>query len=133
MKRVLVVVAKIRPEIYGLIESGRKRFEVRLDDFGHETDVDYLACGAIVYVDASTGEELGVWEVDDTGDWLCCGTDEGNCLDANALEMLDRSAVGEEVFRELFHLDKPAVVVVLNSVRLKRRITSLAQITEEEK
>ena len=56
MKFVKIVKAKIRPEIFTLIASGRKRFEVRSDDFEDAS--------VIHYVSAETGETLGYYEID---------------------------------------------------------------------
>lgn len=55
MKFVKIVKAKIRPDIFDLIESGRKRFEVRSDDFDDAS--------VIHYVSAETGETLGYYEI----------------------------------------------------------------------
>ncbi|MFT8640107.1 MAG: hypothetical protein ABF758_09085 [Bifidobacterium sp.] len=52
-----IVKAKIRPEIFELIESGRKRFEVRSDDFEDAS--------IIHYVSSETGETLGYYEIDE--------------------------------------------------------------------
>ncbi len=55
MKFMKIVTAKIRPDIFTLIESGRKRFEVRSDDFNDAS--------IIRYVSSETGKTLGYYEI----------------------------------------------------------------------
>lgn len=55
MKTTTIITAKIKPDIFRLIEQGRKRYEVRDESF-HQAD-------AIRYVDAETGKVLGVYRL----------------------------------------------------------------------
>lgn len=60
MKFTEIVTAKIRPCIFTLIDSGRKRFEVRSDDF---EDASVIDASVIHYVSSETGETLGYYEI----------------------------------------------------------------------
>lgn len=55
MRAMTIITAKIKPNIYKLIEQGRKRYEIRDEGF-HQAD-------AIRYVDAETGKVLGVYQL----------------------------------------------------------------------
>lgn len=50
-----IITANIQPDIYGLIVCGRKRFEVR--------DESFHAADYIQYIDATTGRELGIYQL----------------------------------------------------------------------
>lgn len=55
MKFTEIVTAKIKPGIFTLIESGRKRFEVRSESFEDAS--------VIHYVSSENGETLGYYEI----------------------------------------------------------------------
>ncbi|MFD0705611.1 hypothetical protein ACFQY8_07635 [Alloscardovia venturai] len=55
MKITTVISAKIRDDIYQSIRNGKKQFEVRTEPFG--------SAGVIRYVSASTGKQLGFWQI----------------------------------------------------------------------
>jgi hypothetical protein len=56
MKQSRIMTVKIRPDIYTLIEQGKKVWEVR--------DEDFMLSTVLRYVDSETGVELGFWGVD---------------------------------------------------------------------
>jgi hypothetical protein len=135
MKMVTIAVAKIRPEIYELIESGVKRFEVRggqgfdwpSDDFGIDTD----AILGIDYVDSETGEELGLWRamlVNDN-DYYFAATLKNGELNDSAELCLKRSAVDEETFRELFGLHNAGDQAFLYIAQILDKVNSPAELT----
>lgn len=53
MKSITIATAKIKPEIYQLIENGEKHYEARSESF-ENADV-------IRYVSSKTGRQLGCW------------------------------------------------------------------------
>lgn len=61
MKAITIITARIEPGIYRLIEQGRKRYEVRDESFQH--------ADAIRYMDAETGELLGVYWLGPEGEF----------------------------------------------------------------
>lgn len=84
MRAMTIITAKIRPNIYKLIEQGRKRYEIRDEGF-HQAD-------AIRYVDAETGKVLGVY-------WLGPEDDFDRTHDPL---MQSLSGVDDRTFRRLF-------------------------------
>ncbi|TCD54122.1 hypothetical protein EJ419_05580 [Alloscardovia theropitheci] len=58
MRLTVVISAKIQDKFYAEIQSGRKRFEVRSEDF---QDAAYIR-----YISSLTGRQLGVWSINST-------------------------------------------------------------------
>ncbi|MCI1637459.1 MAG: hypothetical protein LKI30_05080 [Bifidobacterium crudilactis] len=56
MKHIRIVAAKIRPEIFQLITTGQKRFEVRNEDFEQATVIQYISTD-------ESHETLGFYEI----------------------------------------------------------------------
>lgn len=134
MKHAQLIVAKIRPEIYRLIESGEKTWEVR-DEAFYMPFNDYGAAAnkpaIIQYVDLS-GSPLGLWEVDIMSErnYLCVLEPDGSLNDGGYIAQR-RSCVDEKLFRRLFSPEKPKQ---LYAIRLTRKLSSLADLllAEEE-
>ena len=57
MKHIRIVAAKIRPEIFQLITTGQKRFEVRNEDFEQATVIQYISTD-------ESHQTLGFYEID---------------------------------------------------------------------
>ena len=128
MKHVQLVIAKIRPEIYQLIEEGKKTWEVRDDSFTTEDDTLDPSPIVIQYVDLH-GKALGLWQADPDGRADFCKVGKDGKLNSGAKRMLAYSSVGETTFRHLFNLEH---TLVLHGVRLMRKLNSPADITDEE-
>ena len=128
MKYAQLVIAKIRPEIYQLIEEGKKTWEVRDDSFSTEDDTFDPNPIAIQYVDLH-GKALGLWQADPDGSADFCKVGKDGTLNSGAKRMLAYSGVDENTFRHLFNLED---ITVLYGVRLMRKLNSPADITDEE-
>lgn len=134
MKMMAIAVAKIRPEIYELIESGVKKFEVRggegfdwpSDDFGIDDDV---ALG-IDYIDAETSEELGLFRagIVNHNNGYAVRVLENGALDDTGELCLKRSAVGERMFRDLFGLHHPGDMTFLYVAQILNKVSSPAEL-----
>ena len=128
MKHAQLVFAKIRPEIYKLIESGEKTWEVRDDSFTTEDDTLAPSPTVIQYVDLH-GKALGLWQTDTSEISEFCKRGKDGTLNSGAKRMLAYSGVDETTFRNLFNLEH---TLVLHGVRLVRKLNSLTDLTDEE-
>jgi hypothetical protein len=134
MKMVAIAVAKILPEIYELIESGVKKFEVRgdegfdwpSDDFGIDNDV---ALG-IDYIDSETGEELGLFRagIVNHNNGYAVRVLENGALDDTGELCLKRSGVNEQMFRDLFELHEPGDFAWLSIAQIHNKVKSPADL-----
>lgn len=128
MKYAQLVIAKIRPEIYQLIEEGEKTWEVRDDSFTTEDDTLDPSPTVIQYVDLH-GKALGLWQTDPSEITEFCKREKDGTLNSGAKNMLAYSGVDETTFRHLFDLEH---TLVLHGVRLVRKLNSLTDLTDEE-
>lgn len=108
MKATTIITAKIKPDIYRLIEQGRKHYEIRSEGF-------HQAC-AIRYVNAETGEVLGVY-------WL---GPEGEFDRTHDPSIQSMAGVDDDTFHRLF----PRTEDCLYVARIRSR-TSLGDIFPE--
>ena len=128
MKHAQLVIAKIRPEIYQLIESGKKTWEVRDDSFTTEDDTPTPSPTVIQYVDLH-GKALGLWQIDPIEITDFCKMEKDGTLNSGAKRMLIYSGVDETTFRNLFDLEH---TLVLHGVWLARKLNSLTDLTDEK-
>jgi hypothetical protein len=84
MKHIRIVAAKIRPEIFQLITTGQKRFEVRNEDFEEATVIQYLSTD-------ESHETLGFYEINRAS--------EIETVDRELLSLI--ASVPESIIREL--------------------------------
>jgi hypothetical protein len=111
MKTTTIITAKIHPNIYELIRTGEKRYEVR--------DESFRQAHFIRYIDSRTGKQLGVFAI---GMETAYGRG-----DDETLKLLAK--VNDDTFDELF---PPKAVVLYAAPIRSRRFASIDQAIEEQ-
>lgn len=129
MKHVNLIIAKIRPEIYKLIENGKKTWEVRDKPFHTPVSIygDLTKQRSIIQYTDPDGAPLGLWELDTMSEeeYWCELAPDGSFND-EARIALRRSCVSEELFRRIF---SPKYPKWLYAIRLTRKLDSLTDLT----
>jgi hypothetical protein len=95
MRMTRIITAKIQPDIFKLIESGVKRFEVRSEDFNNASIIRYRS--------SETGETLGYYEINEYQSEIHAGS-------ADLLALI--ASVSADVIDDCGLLDVPNSVYV---------------------
>lgn len=116
MKFTRIITAKIEPDIYQLIEQGKKHYEIRDEDFDH--------ADAIRYVSSADGRLLGMYAL---------GLARTHLRDESTDQwLIEASGLGRAQFDKLFGQRQFKQIQFLYSAEIGRKLDNLDDLFKED-